>query len=113
MSVLVVERLLPSDVVLLSKTNVMAVVVENLGHGSHAALLAREKGIPTITGIPGVLSLVASGTELLVDGFKGTLVIAPRAATRAEFQERLEKWRATLARCKGACREPALTLDGQ
>ena len=28
-------------------------VVESLGQGSHAALLAREKGIPTITEIPG------------------------------------------------------------
>ena len=59
-SVLVVERLLPSDVVRLPKSNVMAVVVESLGQGSHAALLAREKGIPTITQIPGILTQVAS-----------------------------------------------------
>ena len=112
-SILVVERLLPSDVVLLPKSHVMAVVVENLGQGSHAALLAREKDIPTITEIPGILSLVANGTELLVDGFQGTLVVAPQVATRTDFQERLEKWRATLVRCKAACREPARTLDGQ
>src|SRR6516225_8504444 len=57
-SILVLERLLPSDVVLLPKSNVAAIVVETLGQGSHAALLAREKGIPTIAGIPEVLSLV-------------------------------------------------------
>jgi phosphoenolpyruvate-protein phosphotransferase len=112
-SVLVVERLLPSDVVLLPKSNVMAVVVENLGQGSHAALLAREKGIPTITEIPGLLSLVAGGEELLVDGFRGTLVIAPAAITRSDFQERLEQWRTTLVRCKAECLEPARTLDDQ
>ena len=112
-SVLVVERLLPSDVVTLPKSNVAAVVVETLGQGSHAALLAREKGIPTIAEIPGLLSRIRSGTELLVDGFRGTLVIAPQPDTRSEFQERIEKWRATLVRCKAACREPARTLDGQ
>jgi phosphoenolpyruvate-protein phosphotransferase len=112
-SILVVERLLPSDVVLLPKSNVAAVVVEALGQGSHAALLAREKGIPTITEIPGLLSLIKSGTELLVDGFRGTLVIAPESATRTDFQERMEQWRATLVRCKGACRDPARTADGQ
>ncbi|MCE9547490.1 MAG: hypothetical protein K8T25_18615, partial [Planctomycetia bacterium] len=112
-SILVVQRLLPSDVVLLPKANVMAVVVETLGQGSHAALLAREKGIPTITEIPGVLSLVANGAELLVDGIRGTLVIAPQDATRIDFQQRMEKWRATLVRCKAACRDPARTLDGQ
>src|SRR5207249_6248436 len=112
-SILVVERLLPSDVVTLPKSNVMAVVVETLGQGSHAALLAREKGIPAIAEIPGILALVGSGTELLVDGFRGTLVIAPQVTTRAEFQERMEAWRATLVRCKAACREPARTLDGR
>ena len=30
-----------------------------------------------------------------------------------EFCERLEKWQATLVRCKGACKEPARSLDGQ
>jgi phosphoenolpyruvate-protein phosphotransferase len=112
-SILVVEHLLPSDVVTLPKANVAAVVVETLGQGSHAALLAREKGIPTITEIPGILSQVGSGTELLVDGFRGTLVIAPSDTTRTDFKERLEQWRATLVRCKAACRDPARTLDGQ
>ena len=112
-SILVVERLLPSDVVLLPKSNVAAVVVETLGQGSHAALLTREKGIPTITEIPGVVSLIRKGTELLVDGFRGTLVIAPAIATRTDFQERVEKWQATLVRCKAACRDPARTRDGQ
>lgn len=112
-SILVVERLLPSDVVVLPRANVAAVVVESLGQGSHAALLAREKSIPTITEIPEILTHVAHGAELLVDGTRGTLVIAPRAATRTAFAERLEKWRASLVRCKAACREPARTLDGQ
>ena len=112
-SVLVVERLLPSDVVRLPKAKVSAVVVESLGQGSHAALLAREKGIPTITGIPGILSQMTNGTELLVDGYLGRLIIAPQPATRTEFQERLDRWRATLARCKGACHEPARSMDGQ
>src|SRR5947209_3687366 len=112
-SVLVVERLLPSDVVRLPKANVRAVVVESLGQGSHASLLVREKGIPTITELPGILARLSNGTELLVDGYRGVLVITPRPATRVEFQERMEKWQATLVRCKGACREPARSLDGQ
>ena len=38
---------------------------------------------------------------------------APTIATRSDFQERIEKWRATLVHCKAACRDPARTLDGQ
>jgi phosphoenolpyruvate-protein kinase (PTS system EI component) len=87
--------------------------VEALGQGSHAALLAREKGIPTVAGFPGILSRVGSQTELLVDGFRGTLVVAPREVTRAEFQGRIAQWRAALVRCQTACHQPARTPDGQ
>lgn len=112
-SILVVERLLPSDVVLLPKSNVLAIVVESLGQGSHAALLAREKGIPTIAELPGILSSVSSGMLLLVDGFRGTLVINPQENIEIDFRQRLEKWRASLVHCKSACRQPAKTIDGR
>jgi phosphoenolpyruvate-protein phosphotransferase len=112
-SILVVQHLLPSDVVQMPRSRVAAVVVEALGQGSHAALLAREKGIPTIASFPGILSRLARGTELLVDGFRGTLVVAPREATQTDFQERIANWRAALVRCQTACHQPAHTLDGQ
>src|SRR6516165_9503569 len=112
-SILVAQRLLPSDVVLMPRSRVAAVVVEALGQGSHAALLAREKGIPTVAGFPGILSRIGGRTELLVDGFRGTLVVAPREVTRAEFQERIAEWRAALVRCQAACHQPARTPDGQ
>ncbi len=112
-SVLVARQLLPSDVVLMPRSHVSAVVVEALGQGSHAALLAREKGIPTVAGFPGLLSRVAGRTELLVDGFRGTLVVAPREATRAQFQDRIAQARAAFVRCQADCRQPAHTPDGQ
>ncbi len=112
-SVLVSERLLPSDVVSLPKSHVAAVVVEALGQGSHTAVLLREKGIPAITEIPGILGRIAGGTKLLVDGYRGSLVIGPTVEAQSEFQTRVEKWRATLVHCKAACLDPAHTLDGQ
>src|SRR5262245_38123274 len=76
-SVLVTQRLLPSDVVALSPRDVKAIVVDSLGQGSHAALLTREKGIPTLAGLPGLLSRIRSGDEALVDAFRETLIISP------------------------------------
>jgi phosphoenolpyruvate-protein phosphotransferase len=111
--VLVLERLLPSDVVALSRRVISAIVVESLGQGSHAALLAREKGIPTVANFDGLLDRVRQGDELLVDGNRGVIVISPDSRTQAEFEERLGNYRSTLERCKGACRERARTLDGE
>ncbi len=112
-SVLVFQRLLPSDVVALPRSRVGALVVESLGQGSHAALLVREKSIPTIAEFPGLLDRVRDGDEVLVDGYRGEMIIAPAAATRAAFQTQFQKYQATRARCQGACHEPADTLDGR
>src|SRR5205809_2463168 len=112
-SVLVTQRLLPSDVVILTPRDVKAIVVESLGQGSHAALITREKGIPTLAGLPGLLSQIRSGDEALVDTFREALIISPSPDTRRAFDHRLEEYRASLLTCKGNCRKPAITRDGQ
>ena len=112
-SVLVTQRLLPSDVVALSPRDVKAIVVDSLGQGSHAALITREKGIPTLAGLPGLLSQIRSGDEALVDTFREALIISPSPSTRLDFDQRLEAYRASLFICKGQCHKPAITRDGQ
>ena len=109
--VLVVERLLPSDVVALSGRGVAAIVVGALASGAHAALLAREKRIPVVAGPPGIVHRIRNLEELLVDGSRGTVVVSPDAETHRTFQERREAFDRAGVRCRGACREPAFTLD--
>ena len=112
-SVLVTERLLPSDVIAFSPRDVKAIVVESLGQGSHAAVLAREKNIPTLAGVPGLLSRIRLGDEVLVDAFREALIISPERATRSDFELRLDTYRASLFTCRGDCGRPAITRDGQ
>jgi phosphoenolpyruvate-protein kinase (PTS system EI component) len=112
-SILVTQRLLPSDVLAISPRDVKAIVVESLGQGSHAALLAREQGIPALAGLPGLLSQIRSGDEALVDAFREELIISPKLETRREFEQRIESYRASLLVCKGECGKPAITRDGQ
>ncbi len=110
-SVLVVEHLLPSDVVPLSHRGVAGIVVGALASGAHAALLAREKHIPVVAGPPGVVQHLRNGDELLVDGSRGTLVVSPNAETRLAFRSQLERDEQASARSRGASRAPAFTLD--
>src|SRR5215475_2230515 len=112
-SVLVTQRLLPSDVVVLAQGGVAAILAEGLGPGSHAALLAREKTIPVVAQLPGLLGRIRQGDEVLVDAFRGIAVVSPSAQTRRDFERRLEQSRANLFRCRVECRKPAVTRDGQ
>ncbi len=41
----------------------------------HSAIIAREYGLPCVTGVAGAVPRIRTGDLLLVDGFKGTVVI--------------------------------------
>ena len=51
------------------------VVVETGGVLSHAATVAREYGIPAVTGIRGATDIIPNGTMLSIDGATGTVTI--------------------------------------
>lgn len=46
---------------------------------SHSATVAREMGIPTIVGIPGLLGSVRDGQRITMDGSLGTVILVPEA----------------------------------
>jgi len=52
-----------------------AVVTEFGGKTSHAASICRELGKPCVTAVPGITSIVRSGTHMIVDGDLGTVTI--------------------------------------
>lgn len=57
-----------------------AVLTEQGGVTSHAALICRELGVPAIVGISGLLNHVADGDTLEVDAQKGTVRIVEAAS---------------------------------
>jgi pyruvate,water dikinase len=57
------------------------VVLEEGGPLSHAAIVAREFGIPAVMNVPGATRGVADGDEIEVDGSAGTVArLAPEEA---------------------------------
>ncbi|MDP6070549.1 MAG: PEP-utilizing enzyme [SAR202 cluster bacterium] len=54
-----------------------AIVVETGGILSHAAVTAREYGIPAVMGIAGATRTIRDGQLLEVDGTEGTVRLLP------------------------------------
>ena len=41
----------------------------------HGAIIAREYGLPCVTGVPDATSLIHTGDQLTVDGYLGIVII--------------------------------------
>ncbi len=76
--ILVAEELLPSQVVTLGQREVQGIVTQAGGRTSHAAILARSRGIPAVSGVRGILKQVRNGDTLVVDGREGHVLDQPR-----------------------------------
>ena len=91
-SVAELSRVRPGDVLLARGTDpawtplfplIAAVVTETGGMLSHAAIVAREVGIPAVLAVPEAMERLEVGAEVRVDGERGTVaVIEPRSPAR-------------------------------
>ena len=79
--IVVAGELTPSLTVDIDPQFTMGFVTERGGINSHAAILARAMGIPAVSALPGIREQVGCGTELLVNGTTGEVVIWPSEET--------------------------------
>jgi len=90
--VVVARELTPTLTIDLETGETRAFVTERGGPGSHAAILARALGIPAVSGIREAHSRILCGTELLVNGDTGEVIVWPtrkRVAALAPFDASL------------------------
>ena len=57
-----------------------AIVTDQGGITSHAAIIARELGVPCVTGVAGATVIIQEGDLLVVDAWRGTVEIIDPAA---------------------------------
>ena len=75
--VLIAAELGPADVARLDQRMVLGIALAFGGPTSHAAIVARARGIPLVVGLgPSILSIV-DGSLAIVDGDSGSIVLAP------------------------------------
>ncbi|HKU00405.1 MAG TPA: phosphoenolpyruvate--protein phosphotransferase, partial [Paraburkholderia sp.] len=111
-AVLAADEFTPSDLASLDRKRVTALVMARGGATSHAAIIARQAGIPALVALGDALHNIEEGAQVVVDAGAGSLVFAP--STQDVERARAEKQR--LAGVREANRrtshEAAVTRDG-
>ena len=86
--IVVATDLTPADTVVLKHKRIHAFVTTLGGPISHTAILARSLGIPAIVGMHHATRYVKGGEQIIVDGRRGVLIIAPDEKTIEEYRQR-------------------------
>ncbi len=107
------EDLAPSETVQLDKSKILAFVTEQGSSASHTSILARTMNIPAVIGASGIMDDRYDNSDIIVDGFTGTIYIDPDMQTVLQMQikqQDTQKQNELLAKLKGI---KPVTNDGQ
>ena len=83
---IIAHNLTPSDTALLNRSLVLGFATEAGSKTSHTAIMARSLGIPAIVGLHDITSHVTAGEPLLIDGYRGILIVNPTPQTLKEYE---------------------------
>ncbi len=111
--ILVADELSPSEIMQLDKTKVLGFITQFGSPNSHASILARALGLPSVVAVDNLIFNAANNMLAIIDGFTGNIYLAPDEKTlnvmtnkmRAHQHEKL-----TLTKLKG---EKAITKAGK
>ncbi|MET3215085.1 UNVERIFIED_ORG: phosphocarrier protein FPr [Burkholderia territorii] len=112
-AVLAADEFTPSDLSSLDRERVTALVMARGGATSHAAIIARQLGIPALVAVGDALYAIPDGTQVVVDASAGRLEHAPTAldVERARHErQRLDGVREANRQLAGVA---AATVDGR
>ena len=85
--VLVARELSIVDMFRLDGQAVLGIATEEGGLTSHAAILARSMGVPTVTGLEGIRERVQEGDFVILDATEGVLRVNPDEVVREQYRE--------------------------
>ena len=111
-SILAVDRLTPSAFLALDRENLKGLVLGEAGTTSHTIVLARGRGLPTLTGVPVASLRARHGVEAVLDGALGILVLEPDEQVRTYYHMEQAKLAGRQARLEESAGSKVETLDG-
>jgi phosphoenolpyruvate-protein phosphotransferase len=85
--ILVAHEILPSQAMSMGDMPIAGIVTELGGSTSHAAILARSRGIPAVSGVDGIMTEVQSGDVMIVDGRDGMVIVRPDQEATSAYRK--------------------------
>ncbi|HEX3905044.1 MAG TPA: phosphoenolpyruvate--protein phosphotransferase [Polyangia bacterium] len=111
-SIAVAHELSPADAAQLGRAEAAGFCTEGGGRTSHTAIVARALGLPYVVGVEGLGHKVWSGMTMVIDGFRGEVILDPDAEALRRYEARADVHRARSQRLAAIRDVPSQTTDG-
>lgn len=111
-TIVIAEQLTAADLILFSRRDILGCITTRGAATSHVAIMARALGLPAVAGVDGVHQQVETGQAVALDGWRGDVVVEPRAAQRRVFDERQAHYRRLRSELNEMSDRPTATVDG-
>lgn len=102
-----------SDTASMNKKHILAFVTEFGGQTSHVSILSRALGIPAVFGISNLSHSVNTGDIVIVDGFKGIIIVDPSENKLTEYRKLYDEYKKKEDNFLELKDLPAITKDGR
>ncbi len=109
---IVSHDLTPSTTAQLDKVNVLGFATDVGSKTSHTAILARSLHIPAVVALKTITQHLCNGTQILLDGYNGVVVVNPTDQTLFEYGQLAKKQLNLDEKLRTIRGDPAITIDG-
>jgi len=110
--VLVAHNLTPAQTAKLDTRWIHGFATDVGGKTSHTAIMARALGIPAVVGLEDISTTAIGGDIVIIDGFRGVVMIDPDERTLAEYRQKESDTQRVARRLRRQTSLPAESIDG-
>lgn len=111
-TIIIADDLSPSDTITMDVNRVIGFATQMGSKTSHAAIIARAKGIPAVVGCGGKLIRIKNNDVIILDGIKGEVHINPGQDLIKEYTIKRDDYLQHANNLKALRDVPAITTDG-
>ncbi|MFQ5653407.1 MAG: phosphoenolpyruvate--protein phosphotransferase, partial [Planctomycetota bacterium] len=110
--VVIARNLTPAQAAKLDPKWVKGFATDMGGKTSHTAIVARALGIPAVVGLENISTTALGGDDVVIDGFRGIVLVNPDARTVSEYRAREADTMKVSRRLRKQAALPSETIDG-
>jgi phosphotransferase system enzyme I (PtsI) len=110
--VIVADDLGPADALALLRSTACGIAIDLGSASSHTAILARALDIPAVVGVRGLTRLVADDELVIVDAFRGEVIVRPTEEEQALALARGTRYREFTRGLRGRASHAPRATDG-